>query len=134
VAGIDVAHGSQLFVVTAQKGCAGTHSFRSAADALIQLLAELHHRIRFVDLIIRQASRPFRLKRFSRRHNNRTILGVVSSDIEQAEDNALWIRARELVEVATYPMTVHPTRNFGTCELGQLGNARTSGWSFRSFE
>jgi len=42
---------------------------------------------------------------------------AVSSDVEQTEDNALWAGAHELVEVATYPMAVHQTRNFGTCEL-----------------
>jgi hypothetical protein len=128
VSGVRVAHRSKRFVVAAEERSARTHSLGCAADALVQFLAEFHHCVGLVNLIIRKARRSFGLEGLACCRYDGTIFVAVSSDIEQAEDNALWARARKLVEVATYPMAVHQTRNFGACELRQLGNAWTTGW------
>jgi hypothetical protein len=113
VPGIGVTDCAQFLVVTTNEGCTGTDSGGGAADAEIQLQAQLHHGVGLVDFFVSKLLLPDFLKRPPGGINNAVIFFQAASHVEHAEYHPAAVRAQKMVQISTHSLTGDHSRDVG---------------------
>src|SRR5262249_982545 len=123
VPSIDIANGAEVFAVASDEGRTDAYRGGAAPDRGVQVHAELHHGIGFVDLLVAKVVDRGFLKSGPRGGYDGLVFGALSGNIEQSEDDPVRRGAHEMVKVAAHPRSMHDGGELGPVDRGKLGTS-----------
>ena len=118
VSGIELTNRADILVVTgAQRGAGANFTAFGVQNRPIQEQAELYHGIGLIQFLSGEKARGFDPESLLRSHSDATRGFVLTCNIEQAEDDPARADAKEVVEIAPYPLPVIDRRKLGILQL-----------------
>ena len=120
VAGIEVADGAEIFVITTGKRGTGANAALRRHDGPVEFEAEFGHGVGFVDIFGREQFRRAGTKGMLGGGNYCAVVFDSSRHIEQAEDHTAGSYPHEIVEIASLAFAVVGGGQFGGTEIWNL--------------
>src|SRR5208337_4486583 len=98
------------------------------ADREVQLKAEFHHGIGFVDLRVGEAPATQFEKGLPGSLHNGLVLLVATGDVQQTENHTARVGAQKAVEVTAHPVALDQAGNIGPGQRWKFGLGRNRRW------